>query len=77
MLNFIFSNILQITVDLRQAAKQISLGHPGGPPRISMYFDIGFSFALLLSVIIGNAVKHGGWGGSLWRAGVIIGYIVV
>lgn len=27
-----------------------------------MYFDIGFSLALLLSIIIGNEVKHNSWG---------------
>ncbi|EPE27760.1 hypothetical protein GLAREA_04551 [Glarea lozoyensis ATCC 20868] len=76
--NFIFSDVLSVTVNLRSRPQPVTLGTSNMKYRISMYFDIGLALILMMCTIIGHETRDDGYrGAKLWVAGAILGYIVV
>jgi hypothetical protein len=67
------SNVLRVTVELRQQPWKADLG-TRDKPKLSGLLDGTLAVIALLCLIIGYSVKR--WRGA-WRAGAIIGYIVV
>jgi hypothetical protein len=69
------SDVFKVTVELRQQAWSGDLGSKS-KPKVATYFDYGFSIALLLCLLIGNTVKDR-WHDGAWKAGVIVGYLLM
>ena len=69
------SDVFKVTVELRRQAWSRDLGGKG-KLKVVTYFDCGLSIALLICLLIGNAVQDR-WHGGAWQAAVIIGYFVM
>jgi hypothetical protein len=81
--NYIVSDLLRITVNLRSRPHPIILGSSNVRPRISMYFDIGLACIFLAVTIVGHVTKthsHNYYSyrnHELWVPGVVLAYFVV
>ncbi|KUJ21916.1 uncharacterized protein LY89DRAFT_681279 [Mollisia scopiformis] len=73
LVHYTVSHLVKVTVEVRE--QSYALGDRK-KPRVSTYLDLSFAAALTLSLIIGNAVKRG-WYGGAWKGAVVVGYFVV
>jgi len=73
LVHYTVSHLVKVTVEVRQYS--YALGNRK-KPKISTYLDLSLAAALTLSLIIGNAVKSG-WYGGAWKGAVVVGYFVV
>jgi len=81
VINHCLTNILKVTVEFRRSATSMSLvSHT--KPRISMYFDIGLSLCLIISLAVGGAKKstenHYWYSNRIaWKVGYAFGWVVI
>ncbi|KAF8866759.1 hypothetical protein BDZ45DRAFT_667436 [Acephala macrosclerotiorum] len=73
LIHYTVSHLVKVTVEVRQQAYDLGRAKK---PRASLYLDLVFAAALILSLIIGNSVKNR-WYGGAWKAAVILGWFVV
>jgi hypothetical protein len=78
VINHTLTHLLKVTIELRRQTKSMSLGSDA-KPRISMYFDVGLSICLLISVAIGGSARDSRWyrHRGAWRVGYAFGFVVV
>lgn len=73
LIHYTVSHLVKVTVEVRQQAYDLGRQKK---PKASLYLDLAFAAALILSLIIGNAVKDR-WYGGAWKAAVVLGWFVV
>lgn len=81
VLNHCLTHLLKVTVEFRHKTTSMSL-ISDAKPRVSMYFDVGLSLCLLISLAVGGAKKSSEyhyWSNhqDAWKVGYAFGWVVM
>jgi len=78
-LNHCLTHLLKVSIELRRQSRSLSLGSDV-KPRISMYFDIGLSLALMIALAAGGSAERASYWryrGNAWEIGEAFGWAVL